>query len=166
MVVESRLSVRFEQEHVAELAHDRGRSSLQYLAGAERAVSRRLPVRSESYAHEACHSFFANLLPEAGFRDGLCRRLALPVEDDFALLSLLGQDCAGAVTLLRPIQRDSEPPSYAVGALTVAGWRPAPPPPLKLPAMIMIASISISNARAIRTTPIQGTMLKPALPAK
>jgi HipA-like protein len=52
---------------------------LLYLAGAERAVSRRLPVRPESYPHEACHAFFANLLPEAGFRDGLCRRLGLPV---------------------------------------------------------------------------------------
>jgi serine/threonine-protein kinase HipA len=104
--------VRFAQEHVAQLTHDRGRSSLLYLAGAERAVSRRLPVRPESYPHEACHAFFANLLPEAGFRDGLCRRLGLPVEDDFTLLSLLGQDCAGALSLQPSVQRGSEAPSY------------------------------------------------------
>ena len=105
--------MRFAQEHVAELTHERGRSSLRYREGAEHAVSRRLPVRPEGYAHEACHPFFANLLPEAGFRDGLCRRLALPVKDDFTLLSLLGQDCAGAVSLSHPVQQGSESPSYA-----------------------------------------------------
>ncbi len=113
MVVESSLQVWFAQQQVADLTQHRGRSSLRYVEGAERAVSRRLPVRPESYAHEACHPFFANLLPEAGFRDGLCRRLALPVEDDFTLLSLLGQDCAGAVSLPRRVQQGSESPSYA-----------------------------------------------------
>jgi serine/threonine-protein kinase HipA len=111
--VESSLKVCFAQQHVADLTHDRGRSSLRYVAGAEHAVARRLPVRPESYPHDACHAFFANLLPEAGFRDGLCRRLGMPVEDDFALLGLLGQDCAGAVTLEPTVHRGSEPPSYA-----------------------------------------------------
>jgi serine/threonine-protein kinase HipA len=139
MVVESRLSVRLAHEHVAELTHERGRSSLRYLAGAEHAVSRRLPVRPDSYPHEACHAFFANLLPEAGFRDGLCRRLALPVEDDFTLLSLLGRDCAGAVSLEPAASRDSEPPSYTpVAEAELREWLAQPlsrPSPERAPGL-------------------------------
>jgi serine/threonine-protein kinase HipA len=139
MVVQSCLQVRFAEQHVADLSHDRGRSSLRYVAGAERSVSRRLPVRPESYAHETCHAFFANLLPEAGFRDGLCRRLALPVGDDFMLLSLLGQDCAGAVSLHNPIQRGSESPSYApVAEVELREWLRQPlsrPSPEQVPGL-------------------------------
>ncbi|HYJ09824.1 MAG TPA: HipA N-terminal domain-containing protein, partial [Polyangiaceae bacterium] len=60
------LPVRFAEQHVAELTHDRGRFTLRYAPSAGRAVSQRLPVRDEPYSDEACRSFFINLLPEAG----------------------------------------------------------------------------------------------------
>lgn len=46
--------------------------------------------------------FFANLLPEGGFRDVITRRLRIAYDDDFALLEALGGECAGALTLLTP----------------------------------------------------------------
>ena len=70
-MVES-LPVRFAEQHVAELWHDRGRLSLSYAEGAGHAVAQRLALRQQPYEGAACQSFFANLLPEAGFRDGLC----------------------------------------------------------------------------------------------
>ncbi len=121
-MVES-LPVRFAEHRVAELTHDRGRLSLGYCSGAEQAVSRRLAPRAEPYADEACRPFFANLLPEAGFRDGLCRRLGLPPGDDFALLSLLGSDCAGAITLYAEQERASGPCNYApLSEPVLRGW--------------------------------------------
>ena len=111
-MVES-IPVRFAEQHVAELTHDRRRLGLRYREAAERAIACRLPVRADSYPHEACQPFFANLLPEAGFRDGLCRRLGWPVADEFALLRLLGQDCAGAVALGGEAVSGSQAPSYA-----------------------------------------------------
>jgi serine/threonine-protein kinase HipA len=111
-VVES-LPVRFAEQHVAQLTHDRGRLLLRYLDGARGAISFRLPLRAEAHQHEACQPFFANLLPEARFRDELCRRLAVPQSDDFALLRLLGQDCAGAVTLHDALRHGSGAPGYA-----------------------------------------------------
>jgi serine/threonine-protein kinase HipA len=44
----------------------------------------------------------ANLLPEGEWRGLLCRRLSLPVTEDFGLLASLGHDCAGAVTFEEP----------------------------------------------------------------
>jgi len=48
---------------------------------------------------EAAHAFFANLLPEGGLRHLICRRLGLSEDNDFGLLSAIGGDCAGALSL-------------------------------------------------------------------
>lgn len=95
-VVQS-LPVRFYGDHAGEVLHDRGRLELSYAPGA-RSIAARLPARSAPYVDAECRPFLANLLPEGDFRTLLCRRLALPHTDDFALLQLLGHDCAGAVT--------------------------------------------------------------------
>lgn len=83
---------------VAELGHDRGRLTLRYVDGAGPALGRRLPAREAHYIDEECRAFIENLLPEGDWRGLLCRRLGLPVADDFRLLEQLGHDCAGAVT--------------------------------------------------------------------
>jgi len=92
-----RLPIRFSGVIVGELTYDRGRLELCYRPGG-RAVSERLPAGGEPYAEPAARAFAANLLPEGDWRAQLCRRLQLPVEDDFGLLCRLGNDCAGAVT--------------------------------------------------------------------
>lgn len=45
-------------------------------------------------------TFFSNLLPDGDLRDRLARRLGVSPDDDFAMLSAVGGDCAGALALL------------------------------------------------------------------
>jgi serine/threonine-protein kinase HipA len=92
------LPVRLFDERVGELRHERGRLELRYQGAAPRGIAQRLPPRAEPYADQDCRAFVANLLPEGDWRALLCRRLALPANDDFGLLEHLGHDCAGAVT--------------------------------------------------------------------
>lgn len=96
------LPVHVSEQLVGELTHDRGRLGLRYLGLTVAAVARRLPVREAPYVDEECRQFIANLLPEGDWRGMLCRRLALPPSDDFALLRALGHDCAGAVSFEEP----------------------------------------------------------------
>lgn len=46
--------------------------------------------------------FFSNLLPEGEVRQQIARRLGVSVGNDFGLLTAIGGDCAGAVSLLEP----------------------------------------------------------------
>jgi serine/threonine-protein kinase HipA len=91
------LPLYFSDRLVGNLTHDRGRLGLRYEAEAL-AVAQRLPWREAAYVDEECRAFIANLLPEGDWRGMLCRRLGLPPGDDFALLRVLGHDCAGAIT--------------------------------------------------------------------
>ncbi|MCB9892158.1 MAG: type II toxin-antitoxin system HipA family toxin [Planctomycetes bacterium] len=45
-------------------------------------------------------SFFVNLLPEGRVREVICRQLGLSVDNDFGLLRAIGQECAGALSLV------------------------------------------------------------------
>ena len=46
------------------------------------------------------HAFFAGLLPEGGARQRICRQRGVAVEDDTGLLFAIGEDCAGALSVL------------------------------------------------------------------
>jgi serine/threonine-protein kinase HipA len=133
------LPVRFAEQHVAELTHDRGRFTLNYAPSAGHAASQRLPVRDEPYPDEACRSFFINLLPEAGFRDAMCRRLGLAPGEDYELLRLLGADCAGAVSLYTEQASGTGPCNYApIGEAELRGWLKQPllrPSPADVPGL-------------------------------
>ena len=60
---------------------------------------RRLSDSPFSAEQGLAHRWFANLLPEAGARQALVRRLGV-VDEDIALLAAIGGDCAGALSLL------------------------------------------------------------------
>ena len=96
------LPIHFSDRLVGELSHDRGRLTLRYEGAAPDAIAQRLPTRTAAYADDECRAFIANLLPEGDWRGLLCRRLGLPLTDDFGLLRQLGHDCAGAVTFDEP----------------------------------------------------------------
>jgi len=76
-------------------------------------LSLSLPAREEPFLDEATRPFFSNLLPEAGLREAVARRLGISVGNDFALLEALGGECAGAVSLLPPGARSETGGSYA-----------------------------------------------------
>lgn len=53
------------------------------------------------------HGFFAGLLPEGGTRQRICRAYQLDDKDDMGLLLAIGEDCAGALSILPAGQRSS-----------------------------------------------------------
>jgi serine/threonine-protein kinase HipA len=65
-------------------------------------VSLSLPLRAGPHVGGAAHAFFANLLPEGGVRQAVCRRLGISEGNDVALLRAIGGECAGALTIVDP----------------------------------------------------------------
>lgn len=65
------------------------------------AISNSLPLSGSPFTAEGgrAHDWFANLLPEEGARQAVVRRLGI-ADEDFALLTSIGGDCAGALSLL------------------------------------------------------------------
>jgi len=99
------LKVYYEEQQVGVLRpDDKMRLSFNYtpewLGAAESfPVSKSLPLKQETYTDSA-HSFFTNLLPEAGLRDYVCAQLRISPNNDYELLKRVGGDCAGALRVL------------------------------------------------------------------
>ena len=76
-----------------------------WLSGGGFAISQTLPLSVEEFTAEKgiAHRFFANLLPEGGFRERTARDLKIS-DTDFNLLRVIGGECAGALSVL-PEQR-------------------------------------------------------------
>ena len=76
-----------------------------WLSGGGFAISQTLPLGAEEFAAEqgVAHRFFANLLPEGGFRERIVRDLKIS-DTDFNLLRAIGGECAGALSVL-PVER-------------------------------------------------------------
>lgn len=62
-------------------------------------LSLSLPVRAEPYGHEECAPFFEGLLPEGDFLKAIARTLHVSATNSFELLSELGGECAGAISV-------------------------------------------------------------------
>ncbi len=62
-------------------------------------LSLSLPVRSEPYGHEDCAPFFEGLLPEGDFLRAIARTLHVSATNPFQLLTELGGECAGAISV-------------------------------------------------------------------
>jgi serine/threonine-protein kinase HipA len=80
-------------------------------------LSLSLPSRSEAYSNGKTRAFVDGLLPEGEMRTSVARAVGVP-QDTFSLISAIGRDCAGAVTIQPADQRapDLESPD-AVEAL-------------------------------------------------
>ena len=72
-----------------------------WLSGGGFAISRTLPLCADEFRGEdgVAHRFFANLLPEGGFREHVSRALKTS-DTDFNLLRAIGGECAGALSFL------------------------------------------------------------------
>jgi len=62
-------------------------------------ISLRLPLDLGTQETNA-HGFFQGLLPEGRSRQRICRRLRIEPDDDAGLLLAIGEDCAGALSIL------------------------------------------------------------------
>jgi len=62
-------------------------------------LSLSLPVRPEPYEHDECAPFFEGLLPEGDFLRAIARTLHISATNPFQLLTELGGECAGAISV-------------------------------------------------------------------
>lgn len=112
----TRVSVRMSGLPIGWLSQDDvGDISYQYteewLDKAPHALSQSLPLQREPFGHKKSLPFFAGLLPDSkSAREELGRILQVSSGDDFGLLTAIGRDCAGAVSILpedAPVLPDS-----------------------------------------------------------
>lgn len=71
-----------------------------------------LPLKAEPYLDDTARPFFSNLLPEAGIRQTIARRLGISEQNDYDLLREIGGECAGAVSVLPEGSFPSLEPGY------------------------------------------------------
>jgi serine/threonine-protein kinase HipA len=64
------------------------------------ALSQSLPLGPDAFDDHQCRAFFAGLLPEGNLRRLIARHCQVSSQNDFALLSAIGGDCAGAITFV------------------------------------------------------------------
>ena len=81
-------------------------------------LSQSLPLREEPFDRNECRGFFGGLLPEETQREIIAKNLGISAKNDFALLELIGGECAGAVTFV---------PSGTVLPELQSGYRELPP---------------------------------------
>jgi serine/threonine-protein kinase HipA len=70
-----------------------------WVGGERPPLSLSLPVRAEPYGHEECAPFFEGLLPEGDFLRAIARTLHVSAANSFELLTELGGECAGAISV-------------------------------------------------------------------
>ncbi len=89
------------------------RYDAEWLSGGGFAISRTLPLCPDEFRGEdgVARRFFANLLPEGGFREHVSRALKTS-DTDFNLLRAIGGECAGALSFLPPERRPSVEENY------------------------------------------------------
>jgi serine/threonine-protein kinase HipA len=64
------------------------------------ALSQSLPLVPEPFDDHQCRAFFAGLLPEGNLRRLIAQQCQVSSQNDFALLSAIGGECAGAITFV------------------------------------------------------------------
>jgi serine/threonine-protein kinase HipA len=82
----------FSFQYSAAVARDAGPGAV--------VLSESLHVQPEPFGPMATRNYFEGLLPEGARRDEIARRLRVSPNDAFRLLSALGRDCAGAVSIV------------------------------------------------------------------
>ncbi len=99
------LDVHLREQKIGRLSLDEKRRFMfQYDAGwihqkGAVPLSLHLPLRAESYPDDLARPFFSNLLPEAEIKRVIAQRLQISESNHFAMLSSIGGECAGAVSL-------------------------------------------------------------------
>jgi serine/threonine-protein kinase HipA len=75
-----------------------------------------LPARNEPFDDAECRPFFAGLLPEGEFLKAIARAFQVSADNAFSVLTEIGGECAGAVSLaspgIAPPFASSVPPSW------------------------------------------------------
>ncbi len=86
-----------------ELAYDQG-----YLEAKTHGISLSLPSTQKLHKGKILKAFFSGLLPEESVRERLAGYLGVSEKNPFALLEIVGGDCAGALALYPQFHKPSE----------------------------------------------------------
>lgn len=112
------LIVRWDKKQVGTLARRNDGTMVfryceEWLNSDCRPISQSLPIGDHDFNQDPAraHRFFANLLPEGGFRESIVRQLGIP-NSDFDLLFAIGRDCAGALSISTSESQISTKSSY------------------------------------------------------
>jgi serine/threonine-protein kinase HipA len=111
------LDVYFHSDLVGKLERlEQARLSFAYepswAGGPHTPLSLGLPIREGVFEDVECRPFFAGLLPEGGFLRAIARAFHVSPDNPFSVLTEIGGECAGAVSLAVP----GEKPSFATSA--------------------------------------------------
>ncbi|MDY0100940.1 MAG: HipA domain-containing protein [Bacilli bacterium] len=94
------LKVYLEKEYIGELIEKDGqRLRFVYDLDAKSDISLRMPRSTQTHYHKATYAFFENLLPEGNILELIARGKGVSQNNPFSLLSVIGEDCAGAIHL-------------------------------------------------------------------
>ena len=108
------LTVYFHEKPAGILLQDTlGKYSFQYdtewlASTAAHPISQSLPLREAVFEERECAGYFGGLLPEGYNRDLVARNIGITPHNDYAMLKVIGGECAGAVSILDPA---APPPS-------------------------------------------------------
>ena len=150
------LNVYFHSTHCARLTEGAGGAvQFQYLESwleSERLpVSLRLPVADVVYEHAEVAPFVAAFLPEGeGLRSCLEKLLHVDADYDFGLLSIIGRECAGALSFWPEDESplDNEPRYCALSLEDFRSWREyAHQRPLQFPGKTIRLSLAGAQAK-------------------
>jgi serine/threonine-protein kinase HipA len=95
------LDVYLHSEKIGELSQDQyGSLHFSYQDSASWPLSLSLPINKKVFSQTQCRPYFAGLLPDDHIREKLAKVFHISAKNDYALLSEIGGECAGAVTLL------------------------------------------------------------------
>jgi len=72
-------------------------------------LSHSLPLRENRFRQQECKGFFGGVLPEEGNRKHIARILQISERNDFAMLELIGGECAGAISFVQEGKSPADP---------------------------------------------------------
>lgn len=94
------LLVYLNNEEVGILTEKKGKNlSFSYFPTAKLPISLSMPISAQKFNDRMTRSFFENLLPEGQLRDSVGSVYHVSSRNPFSMLSVIGHDCAGAVSL-------------------------------------------------------------------
>lgn len=87
------------------------------------AISVALPLQAAPFGEAPARAFFFNLLPEAGARRRLAGRLGISEGNDYAILTAIGGECAGALSISTSSETEPEQGEYEpISGEKLARW--------------------------------------------
>lgn len=105
------LKVYLGDDYIGELIENNGKTlRFVYDDDAKADISLKLPRTTKTHYHKAVYPFFENLLPEGDILSLIAKGKGVSQNNAFSMLSVIGEDCAGAIHLHSDIPSTSSKP--------------------------------------------------------